>query len=152
MERERCASSTIRFSWKARTADVPISHSVGVPGVNLFIGGRFGFADPTILPKRGFESIKAQTARSEARSSLTQNGIPVNSLNAYLGQKSADMELKHGRIPPGPQEKYRVTDDLLDWMSRQFRIFGDIYKASVYGASVYAIRDVEFAHHVLVEN
>jgi len=37
-------------------------------------------------------------------------------------------------------------------MGRQFRIFGDIYKASVYGTSVYAIRDVEFAHHVLVEN
>jgi cytochrome P450 len=62
------------------------------------------------------------------------------------------MEVKNGRIPPGPQEKYRVTDDLLDWMSCQFRIFGDIYKASVYGTSVYAIRDIEFAHHVLVEN
>jgi len=37
-------------------------------------------------------------------------------------------------------------------MSRQFKTFGDIYKASVYGNSVYAIRDVEFAHHVLVEN
>lgn len=62
------------------------------------------------------------------------------------------MEVKHGRIPPGPQEKYRVTDDLLDWMGRQFGIFGDIYKASVYGTSVYVIRDIEFAHHVLVEN
>ncbi len=37
-------------------------------------------------------------------------------------------------------------------MSCQFRIFGDIYKASVYGTSVYAIRDIDFAHHVLVEN
>jgi cytochrome P450 len=62
------------------------------------------------------------------------------------------MEVKHGRIPPGPQEEYRTTDDLLEWMSGQFRIFGDIYKASVYGTSVYAIRDVEFAQHVLVEN
>jgi cytochrome P450 len=62
------------------------------------------------------------------------------------------MEVKDGRIPPGPQEPYRVSDDLLDWMGRQFRIFGDIYKASIYGTSVYAIRDVEFAHHVLVEN
>lgn len=62
------------------------------------------------------------------------------------------MELKHGRIPPGPQEKYTVNVDLLDWMSRQFRIFGDIYKASVYGTNVYVTRDVEFAHHVLVEN
>lgn len=62
------------------------------------------------------------------------------------------MEVTQGRTPPGPQEKYRVTEDLLDWMSRQFRTYGDIYKASVYGASVYAIRDVEFAHHVLVGN
>jgi cytochrome P450 len=62
------------------------------------------------------------------------------------------MELKDVCIPPGPQEKYTVGDDLLVWMDRQFTVFGDIYKASIYGASVYAIRDAEFAHHVLVEN
>src|ERR1700685_4067216 len=62
------------------------------------------------------------------------------------------MEVMDGRIPPGPKEQYRIGDDLLDWMSRQFKTFGDIYKASVYGNSVYAIRDVEFAHRVLVEN
>jgi cytochrome P450 len=62
------------------------------------------------------------------------------------------MELEHRRIPPGPEEKYTVTVDLLDWMSRQFSTFGDIYKASMYGSSVYAIRNIEFAHHVLVEN
>ncbi len=62
------------------------------------------------------------------------------------------MELKTGLIPPGPEEQYRVSDDLLDWMGRQFGIFGDIYRASIYGTSVYVIRDVEFAHHVLVEN
>jgi cytochrome P450 len=62
------------------------------------------------------------------------------------------MEGKHGTIPPGPLEAYKVTDDILDWMSRQFRIFGDIYKASVHQTTVYAIRDVEFAHRVLVEN
>jgi cytochrome P450 len=62
------------------------------------------------------------------------------------------METQHGRIPPGPQEAYQATDDMLEWMSHQFRIFGDIYKASVYQTRVYVIRDVEFAHHVLVEN
>ncbi len=62
------------------------------------------------------------------------------------------MEVKHGRIPPGPQEKYKRAEDLLEWMGRQFRTFGDIYKASVYGTTVYATRDVEFANHVLVEN
>jgi cytochrome P450 len=62
------------------------------------------------------------------------------------------MEVQPGRIPPGPQERYRSTDDLLDWMGRQFRTFGDIYKAYVYGTSMYGIRDVGFAHHVLIEN
>jgi cytochrome P450 len=74
------------------------------------------------------------------------------SVVAYLGQKRADMEIERGRIPPGPQEKYKISDDLLEWMSLQFGVFGDIYKASVYETSVYAIRDVEFAHRVLVEN
>ena len=62
------------------------------------------------------------------------------------------MEAKHGRIPPGPTEKYKVTDDLLKWMGCQFKTFGDIYKSSVYGISMYGTRDVNFAHHVLVEN
>ena len=62
------------------------------------------------------------------------------------------MEIQRGRIPPGPQEKYKISDDLLQWMSLQFGVFGDIYKASVYETSVYAVRDVEFAHRVLVEN
>jgi cytochrome P450 len=62
------------------------------------------------------------------------------------------MEAKHGRTPPGPQEKYKRTEDLLEWMGRQFGTFGDIYKASVYGTTMYATRDVDFANHVLVEN
>jgi len=62
------------------------------------------------------------------------------------------MEVKHGGVPPGPQEEYKNTDDLLEWIGRQFGIFGDIFKASVYGTNTYAIRDVEFAYHVLVEN
>jgi len=37
-------------------------------------------------------------------------------------------------------------------MGRQFGDFGDIYKASIYGCSAYVMRDVGFAHHVLVEN
>jgi hypothetical protein len=62
------------------------------------------------------------------------------------------MEVVHGHIPPGPEEKYRITDDLLEWMGRQSNILGDIYKGSVYGTSMYATRNVEVAHHVLVEN
>jgi len=62
------------------------------------------------------------------------------------------MEGKQWLIPPGPEEKYRSSDDLLGWMARQFQAFGDTYKAYVYGTSMYGTRDVEFAHHVLVEN
>jgi cytochrome P450 len=62
------------------------------------------------------------------------------------------MEVKQARIPPGPQEPYPSNRDLLDWMECQFRIFGDIYKATIHGINVYAVRDVEFAYHVLVEN
>lgn len=58
----------------------------------------------------------------------------------------------NGRIPPGPAEEYRTTDSLLHWMNDQFNKFGNFYRASVYGKDVYAIRDPEFAHHVLVEN
>jgi len=79
-------------------------------------------------------------------------GIPPNSSHASFGQNRSATGAKLVRIPPGPELAYRATDDLLEWMNRQFSNFGDIYKASVYGTSVYAIRDVEFAHHVLVEN
>lgn len=79
-------------------------------------------------------------------------GNPVNSLHSNPQQHPAEVEVKHGRVPPGPQEKYKRTEDLLEWMGRQFMTFGDIYKASVFGTTVYATRDVDFANHVLVEN
>ena len=37
-------------------------------------------------------------------------------------------------------------------MSRQFKEFGNIYKASIYGTSAYVITDPRYAHHVLVQN
>jgi cytochrome P450 len=55
-------------------------------------------------------------------------------------------------IPAGPDEQYRTSQDLLDWLGRHFDTFGDIYKASIYGARVYVIRDPQHAQHVLVEN
>jgi cytochrome P450 len=57
-----------------------------------------------------------------------------------------------GRIPAGPAEKYDSSQDLLRWMSEQFNRFGDIYKASIYGASVYVTREPEHAEHVLRVN
>jgi cytochrome P450 len=57
-----------------------------------------------------------------------------------------------GRIPPGPAEKYCVTQGLSNWMGDQFERFGDIYKASIYGISVYVVRDPRYAQHVLRDN
>jgi len=58
-----------------------------------------------------------------------------------------------GRIPPGPAEPYHgTTHDLLSWMSDQFRRYGDIYKASIDGFSVYVISNPEYAEHVLRRN
>jgi len=57
-----------------------------------------------------------------------------------------------GRIPPGPAEKYCVTQRLSTWMGDQFERFGDIYKASIYGISVYVVRDPRYAQHVLRDN
>ena len=60
--------------------------------------------------------------------------------------------MERGLIPPGPTEEHWATGDLLDWLGRQFSRFGDTFRASVYGTTVYATRDLEFAYHVLIAN
>lgn len=55
-------------------------------------------------------------------------------------------------IPPGPSEPYHGGVDLFAWMGEQFKRFGNIYKASIYGADVYVITDPEYARHVLLRN
>ncbi|MGA2412450.1 MAG: cytochrome P450 [Candidatus Binataceae bacterium] len=62
------------------------------------------------------------------------------------------MAIEQRRIPPGPHDEYRTTEDLLEWMSHQFERFGDIYKASVYGTSAYVTRDPQHAVYVLRGN
>ena len=56
------------------------------------------------------------------------------------------------KIPPGPDEKYNTSQDLLGWMSDRFRQFGDVYRASIYGADVYVVSDPEYASYVLRDN
>ena len=56
------------------------------------------------------------------------------------------------RNPPGPVDSFNPADDLLVWLSEQFRQFGDIYRASIYGANVYVISDPKYAEHVLLKN
>jgi len=54
--------------------------------------------------------------------------------------------------PPGPDEPYSPAQDLLSWMNNHFKQYGDIYKASVYGSSIYVISAPEYAEHVLRKN
>jgi cytochrome P450 len=63
-----------------------------------------------------------------------------------------NMTIIGGRIPPGPAEKYNTAQDLLSWMGDHFKQYGKIYKASVYGTSVFVISTPEYAEHVLRKN
>jgi cytochrome P450 len=67
-------------------------------------------------------------------------------------KSSREMTTRRRRIPPGPAEKYNTSQDLLSWMSDQFKRFGNIYKASVYGTNVYVVSDPQDAHYILCKN
>jgi cytochrome P450 len=56
------------------------------------------------------------------------------------------------RTPPGSAEPYSPTRDLFHWMNEQFQLYGDIFKASIFGVSAYVIRNPDYAHHVLRKN
>jgi cytochrome P450 len=58
----------------------------------------------------------------------------------------------HGRIPVGPTEKYNPSHDLLTWLSDNFRQFGDVYLASIYGDDVYVVSDPHYADYILRAN
>jgi cytochrome P450 len=62
------------------------------------------------------------------------------------------MKSAAGQIPPGPVEKFSSAQELLSWMDDNFKRYGNIYKASVYGANVYVISTPEYAQHVLSKN
>ena len=56
------------------------------------------------------------------------------------------------RIPAGPVEKYSNTEDLLVWLGEQSAQFGDIFRASIYGADVYFLNAPTYIEHVLLKN
>src|SRR5438105_3117611 len=57
-----------------------------------------------------------------------------------------------GRIPPHCENSGAVGEDFLNWLGDQFAQFGDIFKTSIYGSSVYMVRDPVYAEHVLRKN
>ncbi|HEY2379368.1 MAG TPA: cytochrome P450 [Gemmatimonadaceae bacterium] len=62
------------------------------------------------------------------------------------------MVTEHALVPPGPTEPFTTGEDLLTWMGDQFDQFGDIFKALIYGTTVYVVRDPSLAEHVLRKN
>ena len=56
------------------------------------------------------------------------------------------------KTPPKSDDPCDLKDDLLKWIENQFKRFGDIFKASIYGSSVYVIRNPRYAEHVLRTN
>jgi cytochrome P450 len=55
-------------------------------------------------------------------------------------------------MPPGPEEKFDSSDDLLQWIVAHYERYGDIYRASVYGSNVYVISAPAYVEHVLLRN
>jgi cytochrome P450 len=64
----------------------------------------------------------------------------------------ATMTVKGERIPPGPSDEYSTTHELLSWMDANFKIYGNIFRASVDGTNVYVISAPEHAQHILRNN
>ncbi|MGB6309660.1 MAG: cytochrome P450, partial [Steroidobacteraceae bacterium] len=56
------------------------------------------------------------------------------------------------RIPDGPADPYDAEQALLGWLHEKFNQFGDIYRASIYGANVYVVSTPQYAEHVLLKN
>ncbi len=56
------------------------------------------------------------------------------------------------QTPLGPVEAYDTSENLLNWLANHFRRFGNIYKASVYGTSVYVVSDPQYAQYILRDN
>lgn len=62
------------------------------------------------------------------------------------------MTVEGGRVPPESAEKYNTTQELLSWMTDQFKRYGNIYSASINRLSVYVISAPDYAEHVLRKN
>ena len=97
----------------------------------------------------------SDTAQSRTRPGAHESArLPLCGDVTPFREPVADQEftgtnLEHGRIPPGPAEKYDTSEDLLRWMSDQFDRFGNIYRATIYGTDVYVVNDPEYVDHVL---
>ena len=56
------------------------------------------------------------------------------------------------KLPPSAGQFTGDESNLLGWMEDNRREFGDIYRASIFGASVYVVCEPKYVHHVLRKN
>jgi len=56
------------------------------------------------------------------------------------------------RTPPGPETKYNTADDLLLRMVEDFNKYGEVYRASVFGANVFVVSKPEYCERILRRN
>ena len=66
--------------------------------------------------------------------------------------KSASSPIEKCSVPPGPSDKYDSATDLFVWLKENFKRFGDIYRASVFGADVYVVSAPEYCERILRHN
>jgi cytochrome P450 len=55
-------------------------------------------------------------------------------------------------VPPGPIEQYNSADELLFWLKGNSEQYGPIYRASVFGSSVYVVSAPEYCEYILRRN
>ena len=56
------------------------------------------------------------------------------------------------KIPNGPTDAFDREQDLLAWIEANFKKYGDLYRATVFGRNVYVASAPEYAQHVLRNN
>jgi cytochrome P450 len=62
------------------------------------------------------------------------------------------MSTLSAQIPPGPADAYDPSEDLLGWMQLNFERYGDIFRATIYGGTVYVVNTPQMAEYVLLKN
>jgi cytochrome P450 len=56
------------------------------------------------------------------------------------------------RIPRGPPDGFDPGQDLLAWITDNFKSYGDIYCTTIFGKNAYVISSPQYAQHVLRNN
>jgi enediyne biosynthesis protein E7 len=56
------------------------------------------------------------------------------------------------KIPNGPTDAFDREQDLLVWIEANFKKYGTLYRATVFGKNVYVASSPEYAQHVLRNN